>query len=1287
MARRGALGGFSLDLFGGGGVDAGVFNIATQSKSNEAYLGLTRVETQWEAGQVSNSEYLAALGTYANSFAPNTSEYLNQQARVEATTYRIERNTIVAQVESGALTLSDLLNYDQSKLSGLNPDSQEYQERLSKIQTTQAQLLNAEERDVAQAYSDGMLTTAQYQAWYKERQFDPRFAGNFELGNQIEDRIKELDGRIVDERDAQMLADYSAGKISPDAFLLYAGTARARYADGTVGAKDWDKRIDTAQDAMVEDDLNYRYSLSQDYARLQQFVASNKPPTSTTRVLKGTESKRTVLDANGNWKVVTTRTGAGVKTYAPTKAELAAWEKRKVEVESAKKQMAAIAKKIGGLEGGFVDSTEMLGFYNKQLGGVAKGSSEWYSIQSKIDGINAQIAQEKVLARQGLKITYPKGAGGTSTPSIAGDTGKAPAKGSKSTGSGDLEDFMRAIAKVESGGRYEARNATTGAYGKYQILPSNWSSYAQKAGLPANAKPTPENQEKVARAAFERYYDKYDGDWSKMAAAWHAGVAGTKGGPGTGNWGPRTTNYVNKVMAKMGTAAPAPSSSGAPRPSGSVPSSAGGTSRVGSVPPAKGVAASGGGKGAATLKVITGVKYPQPSNIEDRRLAHEMTYAKTGWQTEDLPIGKGVEAATFEKVYAAVEKAYLKGENEASITLGGGQKMVVFIGDDPAEKLAFMRDMDDSRINLRDAEAVAYKGERSGAAKSTAALVARKEAAGHELVALSFAGPGRGEGDKPIAAGIRSLDNVVAGVTMHTRLMNEAWERGDVTAAYLEGQIIEQLTKPTPVVVNGKVVPVGDLQHLFASIDEAQGRIASLTGRTGETVDNLLDGMGPGGTAVKADIERLNNAVAEITKAAEQGSKTQAEMNNMLAKTPDGKVIWLGQGPTTQVALAPNVLMTVDKNGKVKKQLATPGMRPDGTVGPMPPDKTVKVFLKTGSGNGVVDVFADYEVARVGTMKMPDGSEVALMGKVVSVNIDRDNNGVVDSTSMYFENPLSPGKWSTSLITYTAPKGAKTVYQGGAEAITFQYDQNTQVMLTPDKATGVYVVNAAVKQGGGPLAAQPEMVPVGTPDKSGIAKGYLDSFKRDKSGLGPEAQFMSDSPVPALGFTAKEWGAMQVPGAPGSMKLGPAAPGPNYRPVGHDSTINKYTGFTITTQQQQAATAKARSDEAAALVDYRASERASLNPLPKPKGVLGVNLNADLKAVDNAIGKVIAPKTITPLPKKTSTTKAAAADTRKNPAPVTNKPKSTPNVNASTGFTVPAKPKAGGGGSMTLKVK
>ena len=37
-----------------------------------------------------------------------------------------------------------------------------------------------------------------------------------------------------------------------------------------------------------------------------------------------------------------------------------------------------------------------------------------------------------------------------------------------------LEPFLYALGQVESGGSYTARNSTTGAYGKYHILPSNW---------------------------------------------------------------------------------------------------------------------------------------------------------------------------------------------------------------------------------------------------------------------------------------------------------------------------------------------------------------------------------------------------------------------------------------------------------------------------------------------------------------------------------------------------------------------------------------------------------------------------------------------------------------------------------------------------------------------------------------------------------------------------------------------------------------------------------------------
>ena len=38
---------------------------------------------------------------------------------------------------------------------------------------------------------------------------------------------------------------------------------------------------------------------------------------------------------------------------------------------------------------------------------------------------------------------------------------------------------MYAMGQVESGGNYYARNPTSGAYGKYQIMPSNWPAWAQ----------------------------------------------------------------------------------------------------------------------------------------------------------------------------------------------------------------------------------------------------------------------------------------------------------------------------------------------------------------------------------------------------------------------------------------------------------------------------------------------------------------------------------------------------------------------------------------------------------------------------------------------------------------------------------------------------------------------------------------------------------------------------------------------------------------------------------------
>jgi hypothetical protein len=104
-----------------------------------------------------------------------------------------------------------------------------------------------------------------------------------------------------------------------------------------------------------------------------------------------------------------------------------------------------------------------------------------------------------------------------------------------------LKAFMAAVGQVESGGRYTARNATSGAYGKYQIMPSNWPSWAARYLGNSNARQSPANQEKVAAGKFTSLY-KSLGSWRRVAYWWLTGSKRTSG------WSSYATRYVNRVM-------------------------------------------------------------------------------------------------------------------------------------------------------------------------------------------------------------------------------------------------------------------------------------------------------------------------------------------------------------------------------------------------------------------------------------------------------------------------------------------------------------------------------------------------------------------------------------------------------------------------------------------------------------------------------------------------------------------------------------------------------------------
>lgn len=87
-----------------------------------------------------------------------------------------------------------------------------------------------------------------------------------------------------------------------------------------------------------------------------------------------------------------------------------------------------------------------------------------------------------------------------------------------------IDSFMNAIAGVESGGAsdpYNVENKSTGAHGRWQIMPNNWEPWSKETFGRVVSK-TPENQFQVARNKMLEYYDQFN-DWDAVAVAWFAG--------------------------------------------------------------------------------------------------------------------------------------------------------------------------------------------------------------------------------------------------------------------------------------------------------------------------------------------------------------------------------------------------------------------------------------------------------------------------------------------------------------------------------------------------------------------------------------------------------------------------------------------------------------------------------------------------------------------------------------------------------------------------------------------
>jgi hypothetical protein len=103
--------------------------------------------------------------------------------------------------------------------------------------------------------------------------------------------------------------------------------------------------------------------------------------------------------------------------------------------------------------------------------------------------------------------------------------------------------FMWAMAGQESGWDYYARNAWSGAFGKYQIMPFNWPAWARTYLDDARADQTPYNQERVAFGKIRDLY-RWLGTWKRVAYWWLTGSSE----PNEKRWSAYARGYVRNIM-------------------------------------------------------------------------------------------------------------------------------------------------------------------------------------------------------------------------------------------------------------------------------------------------------------------------------------------------------------------------------------------------------------------------------------------------------------------------------------------------------------------------------------------------------------------------------------------------------------------------------------------------------------------------------------------------------------------------------------------------------------------
>jgi len=200
MARRVGLPSPSTSPFGQPASNFSQYDVLPDNSADDGYE-FQKAQALWAAGKMSDDAYLAAYQKYVNGLDKKSSTYVNAKQSLDRERYTMARNDIVARIDAGDESAwNALLAFDRQSLSGLNQNSEEYQQRLQYVRSTQQSMFNIQYSEMAAKVSAGKMTNQQMYSWLRGQARGNLTANNGALAQQIDEYAEAMSLTIANER-------------------------------------------------------------------------------------------------------------------------------------------------------------------------------------------------------------------------------------------------------------------------------------------------------------------------------------------------------------------------------------------------------------------------------------------------------------------------------------------------------------------------------------------------------------------------------------------------------------------------------------------------------------------------------------------------------------------------------------------------------------------------------------------------------------------------------------------------------------------------------------------------------------------------------------------------------------------------------------------------------------------------------------------------------------------------------------------------------------------------------